>query len=80
MEYIYQAWGGGGVKANLFFLSGGGGGCGVFKTNLYKKVGGVKEFFFSMTTVQITFFFKWEGKAGRGDDPGQLKNSGRVGT
>ena len=28
----------------------------------------------------LKLFFKWEGKAGRGDDPGQLKTSGRVGT
>ena len=26
-----------------------------------------------MTPVRDTFLFKWEGKAGRGDYPGQLK-------
>ena len=58
----------GGIKANLIFLPGG---CGGFKTNLNKKLGGVKAnyYFFFITSVWIPFFFKWESKAGRWDDP-----------
>ena len=48
-------------KANLIFFA-----RGWFKTNLNKKVGGVKAIFFSVTSVPITFFIKLEGKAGRG--------------
>ena len=45
----------GGIKANLIFLPGG---CGGFKTNLNKKLGGVKAnyYFFFITSVWITFF------------------------
>ena len=55
----------------IYFLPGGlwGGG---FKTNLNKKEAAQGNFFF-VISVRITFFLKWEGKAGRGDDPGQLK-------
>ena len=37
-----------------------------------KKVGGGAKHFFFITSVGF-LFFKWEGKTGRGDDPGQLK-------
>ena len=45
----------GGIKANLIFLPGG---CGGFKTNLNKQLGGVKAnyYFFFITSVWITFF------------------------
>ena len=53
-----------------------------FKTNLNKIPGGSRQIiiivFYNLRPNY--FFFKWEGKAGRGDGPGQLKNSGRVGT
>ena len=56
------------------------GGFGGFKTNYNKKVGGrqiIIIFFYNLR--RDDFFFKCESKAGRGDDPGQLKKSGRVG-
>ena len=36
-------------------------------------MGGQDKLFFFPNLSANYFFFKWEGKAGRGDDPGQLK-------
>ena len=55
----------------IYFCQGGSVGGGGFKTNLNKKEAAQGNFF-SVTSVRITFFLKWEGKTGRGDDPGQL--------
>ena len=50
------------------------GGFGGFKTNYNKEVGGgARQFFFFYNLCPDYFFFKCESKAGRGDDPGQLK-------
>ena len=59
-------------KANLIFLPGGG--CGWFKTNLNKKVGGEgKLLFFSVTSVWITFLSNERVRQeGGGVNPGQL--------
>ena len=52
-------------KANLIFSPGGG--CGWFKTNLNKKVGGEGKLLFFFCNFCLDYFFiKWEGKAGRG--------------
>ena len=69
-DYIFFEWEG---KTGRRVIKG----CGGFKTNLNKKVGGViaNNFVFSITYVRIIFFFKWEGKAGKGDDSGQLKKN-----
>ena len=66
VDYIYfravrvRPGSGVGVQSQFdFFCQGGIGG---FKTNLNKKVGAARQFFFSITST----FFKWEGKTGRG--------------
>ena len=77
---------------DVFFTSGEGqgqfdffcqGGCGWFKTNLNKKVGGEgKLFFFSVTSVWITFLSNGRVRQEGGVDPGQLKKfrqSGHLG-
>ena len=56
------------------------GGCGGFKTNLNKKVGGIRAIFFLYNLHPDSFFFQLEGKAGREKIQANLKNSGRVGT
>ena len=84
MDYIYLRAGrvrpGGGVrvKTNLIFLSWGA--LGGSKQIITKKWGGrqiIIIFFYNLR--RDDFFFKCESKTGRGDDPGQLKKSGRVG-
>ena len=58
-------------KANLIFLPGGA--VGGNKTNLNKKVGGEgKFFFFSVTSVWITFLSNGRVRQEEGVDPGQL--------
>ena len=48
-------------KANFFAR----GGCGWFKTNLNKKVGGEGKLLFFFCNFCLDYFFiKWEGKAG----------------
>ena len=62
------------VKTNLIFLSWGA--LGGSKQIITKKWGGGAEanyFFFFYNLRPDYFFFKCESKAGRGDDPGQLK-------
>ena len=77
MDYIYLRAGrvrpgGEGQDQFDFFVMGGFGG---FKTNYNKKVGrGEANYYYFFYNLRPDyFFFKCESKAGRGDDPGQLK-------
>ena len=62
-------------QSNFDFFARGAVGGGGFKTNLNKKVRGSRQIFFFTYNLCLDYFlfFKWEGKAGRGDDSGQLK-------
>ena len=49
------------------------------KLNLNKKEGESRQIIIFYNLRPDYFFFKWEGKAGGGDDPGQLKKFGQGG-
>ena len=78
MDYIYLRAGrvslrGWGVKSNFIFLPWGDVGVGGSKQIWTKNTGGQGKFFFFYNLSPDYFFFKCEGKAGRGDNTGKLK-------